>query len=296
MRRTRIECLSLLILLMASTMGAQLREDSEPIFPSDSRTPNQADAAKLLEAVCPGDVATGKIIECRTGCPDFTDFGRFGDRFSWSLGAVTRGHFLSPTSDDAVLWMEGCEPHSANFGGTVLLTRRSQRWSMLWYKAGVQTAQCHKVSLRDAREILVCIGSAGGQGNSATSLYSEDLLDPKSTLMAGEADDGTFFTAFDSTLACGWNEDNKNAPFPLVRTHIDKVEFSKGKGNGASRVSVTASFGRREMEQEAVKACLEKKDGILPDTKSYRMDFISSGQGYQPTPSSAETATIFKAR
>ena len=167
----------------------------------------------MLEAVCPSDVAVGKIIECRKGCPDFTGFGRSGDRFPWSLVAITRGHFLSPTSEDAVLWMGGCEPDDENFGGTVLLTKRSHRWSMLWYKTGVETAQCHKVRLRGGREILVCIGSAGGQGTTATSLYSEDLLSPKPALMASEGDDdGTFLTAFDSTQSCGWNDDNQQEP------------------------------------------------------------------------------------
>jgi hypothetical protein len=73
---------------------------------------------------------------------------------------------------------------------------------MLWYKSAVVTAQCHKVLRRDRREILVCIGTDGGQGNNATELYFEDLLNPKPTLMAGDANDGTFFVAFDDTLTC----------------------------------------------------------------------------------------------
>ncbi len=304
MRRISIGCLlplrrltpGMLLLLTAFVMCAQTPGYSEAVFPSDSKNPGQADGAKLLEAVCPGDVATGKTIECRTGCPDFTGFGSFGDRFTWSLIAVTRGHFLSRTSEDAVLWMGGCEPHSENFGGTILLTKRSQRWSMLWYKAGVQTAQCHKVPLRTGREILVCIGSAGGQGSGATSLYAEDLLSPKPTLMASEGDDGTFFAAFDSTLSCGWNDGNQQEPYPLIRTHIDKVQFSTSKSNGASLVSVTAGFGERQMNPEAVKACLAHENGILPTTKNYRMDFLFNGHAYRPTRSTVKTLRIFEAR
>src|SRR5580692_3692921 len=88
-------------------------------------------AAELLQAVCPGAVETGKEIRCDTACSDGTSFG--GDRLPWSLGVITLGHFLAPTSEDAVLWMRGCEPHMLNFGGTILLTRKSQKWSMLWY-------------------------------------------------------------------------------------------------------------------------------------------------------------------
>lgn len=87
----------------------------EPIFPSDSQPALQAGGGELLEAVCPGNVGIGEDIKCSNGCPDYTGFGRFGDRFEWTLRAVTRGHFLSPTSEDAALWMLGCEPHSENF-------------------------------------------------------------------------------------------------------------------------------------------------------------------------------------
>ncbi len=69
---------------------------------------------------------------CRSGCPDYTGFGAIGDRYDWVVGAYARGHYLIPASDDAVLWMEGCEPHTRNFGGTVLVTRQSGKWTVLW--------------------------------------------------------------------------------------------------------------------------------------------------------------------
>jgi hypothetical protein len=114
--------------------------------------------------------------------------------------------------------------------------------------------------------------------------------------MASQGDDGTFFTAFDNTLSCGLNDDNEREPYPLIRTHLDKVEFLTSKGNGASLVSVTARFGKRQMNPEAVTACLAKEDGILPITKNYRMDFLFNGRAYQPTPPTVETLRIFEAR
>ncbi len=286
--------MSLLILATGLAMLAQPSDRPEPAFPSDGMDPSQAGGAQLLEAVCPGGVANGKEIECRTGCADFTDFGK-SEGFTWSLGAVTRGHFLSPTSEDAVLWMLGCEPHSENFGGTVLLTRRSEGWSMLWYKAGVQTAQCHKAPLRNGREILVCMGTAGAQGNNSTDLYVEDLLDAKPTLMAGEGENAAFFSASDTSLTCGWNEDDKRKPYPVVRAQIKKVKFSTSKANGASVVSVTAGIGKKAVKPEEAETCLKKQGGILPPMKNYRMDFIFEGHSYEPAPSSVRAARIFKA-
>jgi hypothetical protein len=258
-------------------------------------SPKQAGGESLLEAVCPGAVKTGKEIGCRTGCPDFTSFGEMGDRFDWSLGAVTRGHFRSATSDDAALWMRGCEPHSFNFGGTVLLTRGAEKWQMIWYKPAIQTESCHKVRLRGGREVLVCIGAAGSQGTVVTGLYVEDLLYPKPTLMAGEDGDGTFFSAFDSTLACGGIQGDEHKPFPLIRTHIDKVEFSTSK-NGTPVVTVAARFGKKELTPEDVLACLAQQPGVLPRTRSYRMDFLFNGHGYKTAPWSAEAVRIFEAR
>ncbi len=310
-----------LVLVTVFTMCVRPRVWAEPLFPSDSKNPARAGGAKLLEAVCPGKVGVGKVFECKIGCPDFTAFGGNGERllprdpgdsFPWSLESVTRGHFVSPSSEDAVLSMAGCEPHSENFGGTILLTKRSQRWSMVWYKMGVYTRQCHKVPLRDGREILVCIGNYGGQGLIWRSLYSEDLLNPQSTLMASKSDDdSTFFIAFDNTETCGHNDENEQKLDPLVRADIDEVEFSTSKDDSASRVSVTASFGKKPMNPKAFDACfawvrraearnasleetVPKVDQLLPKLKTYRMEFMFDGHRYRPTRSSLETVRMFR--
>ena len=152
-----------MFLLTGAIIWAQVSDRRDMAFPSESKDPREAGGAELLEAVCPGMVTTGKGMGCLTGCSDDTAFGKFGDRFPWSLEAVTLGRFLSPTSEDAVLWMTGCEPHSLNFGGTILLTKRSNRWSMLWYKAGVQTARCHKAATGDERRSWCVSVRQGGR-------------------------------------------------------------------------------------------------------------------------------------
>jgi hypothetical protein len=212
---------------------------------------------------------------------------------------VTFGHFLSPASDDAALWMVGCESHGSNFGGTILLTRRRGKWSMLWYKSAIQTAQCHKVPRRDRREILVCMGTDGGQGNNFTELYVEDLLNPKATLRAGNANDGTFFVAFDDTATCG--QQGAGAPpdtSPVIRTHIDKVSFSNGLGSdaGPPSISVMASYGKKQMTGEEIKACMDEHWEVLPSVKAHQIDFLYDGNGYRPTPATLDIAKIFESR
>jgi len=133
---------------------------------------------------------------------------------------------------------------------------------MEWYKAGVDTSKCHKVPLRDAREILICPGGNGDQfGHVSTALYIEDLLNP---VRSPRSDGPHFFELWDNTRRC--DED------PVWRRFIEKVEFA---GSG---ISVTASFG----EGSSAQSC-------LPPVKSYHLDFVFDGHDYKPTPASAET-------
>lgn len=272
----------LLLLLIAAMAWAQ---PPRTIFPSDSKDPVQSGGAALLEAVCPGQVSVGREIGCRGACPAFTAF--HGEDFEWSLYAVTRGHFLSPQSDDVALWMLGCEPHSENSGGTILLTRILQNWTMLWYKPGVATAECHKVKLRNDREILVCLGGYGGQGNAWTVLYVEDLLSPTANLMTGEDRNGHFFELFDNTGTCGENPEDDSRPESLQFGRIEKVEF-KNVRSSASRVFITARVGRREMTSQDVDACIDEQNpnkphkglSFLPPTKREQIDFFFEGGSY----------------
>jgi hypothetical protein len=178
---------ALILFLPAQLTCGQALDPPTPIFPSDGKPPAETNGAELLQAVCPGEVEVGEKIGCGKHCPSFTIFGDFGMSDGWSLTRVTRGHLLSPTSNDAVLSMEGCEPQSQNFGGTILLTRGAQEWTMEWYRSGIETSQCHKVPLQNSREILVCVGRwVAPTGHSGTDLYVEDLLSPVGSLMASD--------------------------------------------------------------------------------------------------------------
>jgi hypothetical protein len=277
----------LLFLLAVSGVCAQ----TPTIFPSNSKDPRRSDGAALLQAVCPGAVAVGKEIGCAVKCPDYTDFK--GDPFDWSLKAVIVGHFLSPTSDDAALAMVGCESHGSNFGGTILLTKRSGKWKMLWYKAGVTTEECHKVVLADRRELLACIGSDGAQGNMETSLYVEDLRDPRTVLMAARDDDGTFFSALDDTATCGWPQDaDKPDVKPVQASHIERVEFPTD-AKGTPGVAVTATLGRKQLTRAEVDECMANTHDPRVPGRIYQMHFVLDGGRFKATPTSADTVKMF---
>ncbi len=250
----------------------------------------------LLDVVCPGQVTTASEIGCRTGCPKFTDFGKYDDASDWQVVSITTGHFLSPASEDAALSMQGCEPHSANFGGTILLTRRSGQWAMLWYKAGVDTSKCHKLPLADGRDILVCIGRTGSQGIVETDLYVEDLLVPAGALMAADESTQSVFSVTDTTLTCGVNDADERNPLPVTRSSIDTVAFSTSGARRAFLIVVEASYGRKNMTPVETSACLKGEKSVLPKTTPHRLEFVFDGRATKASPSSAKALRLFKDR
>ncbi len=279
---------SLLILLLAAAAWAQPRK---PIFPSDSKDPKQSGGAALLEAVCPGRVIVGKEIGCRGACPEFTGFR--GENFEWTLAAVTRGRFVSPQSDDVVLSMSGCESHSENFGGTILLARQSQDWMMLWYKAGLDTNECHKTKLREGRDLLVCLGGWGGQGLVQTALWQEDLHAAIPMIAGG--DDKPLFEFWDNVFTCGENLEDESKPEPLRSAYIERVEFKKNKA-GVSGISITAHVGERQMTPQDVDECIDalnpKKSHegfkFFPLIKREKIEFIFDGRTYHRSPTARD--------
>jgi hypothetical protein len=208
------------------------------------------------------------------------------------LVGVTRGHFLSTFSDDAVLSTIGCEPRAANYGGTILLTRQTWGWSMVWYRAGADTSKCHKIAVENPREILVCLGTSVGQGHFSTALDVEDLA-------AGE--ERGFLSVSDNTAAMECGTNLRGDRVPLVRGGIEKVEFGTS-ADGRPLVSVTAFTGQKWLNNEEVEACEDLRSGakprhelnIFPATKTYHLEFFFDGHDFKPTAESAEAAQLFR--
>lgn len=266
--------------------------DSKTIFPADSRAFVQTEDKDLIQTVCPGHIEKDGKVECGKNCPSSSGLDMGQHIFDLSLIDVTRGHFLSAASDDAVISTEGCESHSENFGGSILLTRRAERWIMLWYQSGVETLRCHKVQLKSGRGILVCLGEYGGQGNVWMQLYIEDLVRPQGSLMA-ENSHG-IFEVFDNSTICGGNVENESKPSALTHTLIEKIEFAASAPAGNATIVVEFSLGRRAMTPEAVKACYAapqpRQAPFTPTMHRYRMEFVFHGSKFVPTPSSAALA------
>ena len=178
-----------LLMTLASRINAA--DDFKPTFTYSALSRDPDVLLPLLRAVCGEGVRTvtaqgGKAFGCGDGDMQEILQSRHRPRryewmpyVLWEADGVLFGHFISPTSEDAVIPCVDCETHPALWGGSLLLTKQHGNWEPVWYKAGVVTRHCRKVSLETGRQILFCEEQDGGMGHSLHGLYLVDFTKPK---------------------------------------------------------------------------------------------------------------------
>jgi len=90
--------------------------------------------------------------------------------------AIYYGYFTMLDADQAVVSTSGCEPHSNNWGGSLLFTSHQGKWRFNRYLDGVISDNCTALQRNDRRTILVCSREEWGQGLGTRVLYTIDLL------------------------------------------------------------------------------------------------------------------------
>ena len=222
----------LFFVLLATTVLAQ----TKPIFKIDGVSARDGNAAELLETFCPGQVEVAQEVKCRQALTETPGFD-----CPPTATTVTRGHFLSPKSDDVLLALHACEPHSAHFGSTALLTRKGGTWKLLWRKPGLITDHCHRIPLRSRRQILVCELVEGAPGITWRALYVVDL--PRELDVSRDYyDDHAIFSAAES-LPCGGPADVVGEP--MTRAFIERVEFHRRPFGDGENLTIFAQYGKR---------------------------------------------------
>jgi len=237
-------------------------------FPSDGEDPKIGGGAELLETVCPGHVETNLQVHCHVNCPEDTGFA--GQERDWDLVSITRGHFLSPLSEDAALSMSGCETRvSGRFRGSVLLTRQSGKWVKRWYTPGMVTDNCHKVRLATGRDIPVCLSGDGNMGLLVSTISSIDLATRRVDHLA---------QAVDNTGNCGMGTRDHR----IQVGSIDRVEFgtSPGDDGSFSIFGVRGSFTILPTEDQPCGRPDELRAKLAVNTAPYRIDYVSDGTTY----------------
>lgn len=194
--------------------------------------------------------------------------------FQWFRG-VHYGHFLSPNSDDAALNGWGGEGHPDFFGGTLLLTKKDGEWRPVWYKSGIISRYCRKLTLGSGRQILICEEQDAGMGHSYHVVYALDLTSPTDPMR------GSLLVADSYLLMC--RDQQKQS--------IRAIQFLAS--NRPAEISVLISSGRRRLSESETNACAENRQVRPPAEREYQVDFALDGEHVRVTPQSRDTLDLF---
>jgi hypothetical protein len=201
---------------------------------ASGQTSNLKAARELMPVLCQaGDsrfvekTEKNAFLRCNP-CPSFTGFAGDGD--SLSLTNVIFAKVLRKTETLAIMDVSGCESHSTNWGGTVLLRWLGlTKWQFVRYDSGRRTNDCLKFSARDGLDRLVCQNGWSGQGLRTQGVTLENFVGQNSIdLVRAASNSGQCFDAkyFDfeilSVLARDVNRDGrKDLRLEVQERHFD---------------------------------------------------------------------------
>ena len=264
------------ILIVAAMVVAPLcRADWKPFVPSDASHPPAAELQQLLHQICPGhETASGCAL-----CPDAT--GLKGG--AWDLGAVLFGHFISPSSEDALVSGIGCEDQADLVGGSFLLTSSGSGWQLVNYGPGRIANDCATVKGSGGRTLLICGTSFGHSQIGESFLY---LLDPADSDFRKRRDGlHIFFRVNDSLSGCTAMLNG------LAQSgRIERVALSRPSSAGVVEITINAQLGQAVISEAALNDCrnrAEPGDDVFQPkikTEARRFMFTFDGKAVRPDP------------
>ena len=126
-------------------------------------------------------------VGCRS-CPPFEGAAAVSDgriavdgKDFFELELFLSGHFTAPNADQRLAVFRGCEPHSENWGGTLIAERQGDKFRSLRYHSGLHPQACKAYHLPDGRDLAVCEFTDAHQSvsNDALSVLDFAVSPPK---------------------------------------------------------------------------------------------------------------------
>jgi hypothetical protein len=196
------------------------------------------------------------------------------------------GHFVSPSSEDALLSGSGCESHADDFGGSFLLTKQGLSWHKVRYVAGLIAFDCHKLTGSDGRDRLICGQADSWQGDQISSVC---IHDPGVDLIKTDTLDAQFARgrALDNRGDCFFGVEDTTGGMgkSFQRGFIQRVEFAGIASRHLTRIIVFARLGRANVPEEVV---MKGATGAGPNpniaTLPRRYEFTFDGARVLPAP------------
>ena len=234
----------------------------------DSFIPSTKDAITLMKSVCGANNVVkkqGKVF-CKI-CPSFTNNRSSGG----SLKSVVYGSFTQLGSREALIDLEGCEPHAGSFGGTVLLRRANNGWLRVRYETGLRSDNCLKFTYPRGRHSLVCQQTFMAQG------YSTQWLDVREI--------GSTKTTINRLFEVESNIGSGVPPYHAVEIKNFVMQDTNKDGRLDLVAKVSETKGTDKIDANGY------KKPLLSPPKTYQLTFLFNGKFFQPTPA---TITLLK--
>jgi len=124
-------------------------------------------------------------VGCRS-CPPFEGPAAVSDgriavdgKDFFELELFIPGHFTAANAEQRLAVFNGCEPHSSNWGGTLIAERHGDKFHSLRYLSGLRPQACKAYHRPDGRDLAVCEFGDAHQSISTDSLSVLDFaVDP----------------------------------------------------------------------------------------------------------------------
>jgi hypothetical protein len=252
--------------------------EPEKWIPSDAARLSRSATERLLTQICPGH---SNESGCDV-CPKDTN----GGAEKWEIKAVFSGHFVSPSTEDALVSGSGCASHGDDFGGSFLLTKQGLSWHKVRYVSGLIAFDCHKLTGSDGRDRLICGQADSWQGDEYSSVC---IHDPGVDLIKTDTLDAQFARGFalDNRGDCFFRVEDTTGGMgrSFQRGFIQRVEFTGVALTHQTRIIVFARLGRANVSEEVV---MKGATGVGPNpnsaTLSRRYEFMFDGAKVLPAP------------
>ncbi len=235
----------------------------------DSVIPSQKEALSLMQAMCgEGNVTVenGKV-SCQN-CLSEESGGGGG-----TLKAVIYGSFTKPGIREALVDLEGCQVHTGNWGGTVLLRSNNYGWDKIRYEGGFRSNICQKLKTNSSRNFVVCQGEYANHGRSSEWLELVKVDTDKMT-------QNTIVNVDSNGSSC--------IP-PYYAVGIKNFTLRDINGDKMPDLIVTVSEAKGKTKPNAEK-CDEPTFG---KAKIHQLTFLFNGQNFYPTKATAKIIRNF---
>ncbi|MFZ5896742.1 MAG: hypothetical protein ACOY0T_37140 [Myxococcota bacterium] len=282
----------------AATAAPPAEPEKPPVVPSVSVAeltrafrPQESRTLDALRSVCPAALKRdGERVRLGcTRCPPFEASTRAPEvtvdpEEFYEAEAAYFGSFSDANAREAALVFRGCEPHSANFGGTLLMAFDDSGWSQKTYVSGFHPEECHVFTRPDRRDILVCKWSTAHQMYVRSGVGSYDFT---------RYDEKDAFSAWENLIALEDNSypaclDEPKMKRPLVADSVAGFEVNAARN--LLTVDVRSFHGPKSSayEQKCVEFRAAAEDSDPVDVHAalkfnvHRLNFAWRGKGFAP--------------